>query len=289
MEYQIKGATKGVALIGKIIPVDSETGEVVSGVYVTTQEERDRRRRYFENKEKWKVELSGFFFYLHKTSKGFTELKPANAARLMYLATYLSYHDNYLYSTQKTKMTKEMLPVILGLKKDAVYSFLHDTLSSGYLKEDGGYLRLSQAYFQRGEVIKSPNIRITKVFIDTVRDLYHKTPPPSHSCLGYIFMLIPLINVQWNIICRNQFESEIENVEPLSIGEFCDLIGYDRSHASRLIKKFYSITFDVKGKKQRFCSFVYEKNKTDMKIFCNPNIFYSGKNKEKLDGMKLFF
>lgn len=271
------------------MPVDSDTGEVISGVYITTQEERERRRQYFANKDKWRTEICNFFFYLHKMTKGFTELKPANAARLMYLATYLSYDNNYLYITQRTKMTKKMLPKVLNLKKDAIAQFLCDVVKSGYFEFDGQLIRLSDKHFKRGEIENGANTRITKVFIATIRDLYNRTSASSHVYLGYIFMLIPLVNVQWNIICHNPFEKEIENVQPLTIGEFCSFIGYDVSNISRLIKAIHYITFDVNGKHQRFCSFVYEENKKDMRIFCNPNLFYSGKNKEKLDAMKVFF
>lgn len=272
-----------------VIPINRNTGEIVDNVLIISREEQERRRTYYEQKVKWRVPLSSYFFYVHKMSRGFTELKPATSARLMYLATYLSYQDGMLYVSTRSPLVKSMLPDILNLKKDAVRAFMQETVAAGYVLPEGNNLRLSGDYFQRGEVDKDPSQRITKVFIDTVRDLYLKTPAESHSFLGYIFMMIPFVNVQWNTICHNPFEEDLSKVEPMSIGEFCDIIGYDKHNASRLIKKYYGIRFDVNGVKQRFCSFVYEENKTDMRIFINPSILYSGKNKNALEGMNLFF
>ena len=92
-----------------------------------------------------------------------------------------------------------------------------------------------------------------------------------------------LVNTEWNVLCSNPEEDIFMYVEPLSVGEFCDAVGYGRTNAQRLIKNFDSIKFPCNGEMQRFCSFV------DMRIFINPNVFYAGKHPEQVEALGLFF
>jgi hypothetical protein len=110
-----------------------------------------------------------------------------------------------------------------------------------------------------------------------------------HKYLGYVFMMIPFVNNEWNIICHNPSEIDCDNIKPMSLGEFCDAVGYDRKNAYRMIENFRNITFDWHGKQQRFCTFVYEDDGADMRIFCNPNIFYTGKHFEQVEILGAFF
>ena len=91
--------------------------------------------------------------------------------------------------------------------------------------------------------------------------------------------MMPYVNVQWNTVCHNP----LEMIEPMTLGEFCDVIGYDRTHAQRLLDNYRKITFNWKGKQQYFCTFFYEKDIRDMRIVCNPNLFYIGKHIEKVE------
>ena len=69
--------------------------------------------------------------------------------------------------------------------------------------------------------------------------------------------MMPYVNVQWNIVCHNPLEDHLEMIEPMTLGEFCDVIGYDRTHAQRLLDNYRKITFNWKGKQQYFCTFFY--------------------------------
>ena len=75
----------------------------------------------------------------------------------------------------------------------------------------------------------------------------------------------------------------------MTVGDFCDKVGYDRGNAARLIQAYRDIVFEWGNVYQRFCSFVYEPDKTDMCIFCNPHIFYTGSDYKKVEALGLFF
>lgn len=290
-----KNQHKGGSCItkSKLRVIDAETGEIVDGVTVVTDEQRMRRRKYWQqrnNAEKPYSDFKSFVLYLHKGSNGFENLKPQTAARLVYLSTYLSYKDNILYYTRKTKMNKSRMAEVLGLKRSAFDTFLRDAVDSGLLFEDDDGWKLSPFSFRKGDV---ENVRydiMFKVYVDAVRDLYRSIDKNMHQYLGYVFLMLPFVNTEWNIVCKNDvFETDLHSVEPMSVGEFCDTIGYGRANAQRLIKNFHSIRFPCDGEMQRFCSFVWEPEKTDMRIFINPNVFYAGKHPEQVEALGLFF
>lgn len=274
---------------------DAVTGEKQIGVHVTTDELREKRRRYFEKaneldkKRKSYNDLSNFIFHIYRGTNCFTVLQPSAAARLMYLATFMSYKDGLLYSTQRTLMNKKIMMEALCLKRNTFDRFFDEVVSAGLLIEDDDGYFINTEFFAKGKVKSDEFVRITKVFVNSVRHLYLATDKGMHQYLGYVFMLIPYVNREWNIICHNPDETERDKIKPMSVGEFCDAVGYDRKNANRMIENFHSITFNWHGRKQRFCSFVYEKDKAEMRIFCNPNIFYTGKHFEQVETLGVFF
>ncbi|MGN0394923.1 MAG: hypothetical protein ACI4EF_06135 [Coprococcus sp.] len=95
--------------------------------------------------------------------------------------------------------------------------------------------------------------------------------------LGYIFKMLPYINLEYNVLCKNPLEQNLENIEFMSLAEFCHAIDYDISQLSRLLKIYKSLTFEVKTKQERFCAFVYDGlDRGSARIFINPHILYNG-------------
>lgn len=287
--------SKGGNIIPDYIVLDGVDMHIVDDVIVTTRELREKRRQYFKQadefskKRKSYSDLSNFIFHLYRGTNCFANLKPQTAARLMYLATFMSYKDGLLYYTQRSPMNKKFMMEALALKRDAFEKFFEETTSAGLLiKDDDGYF-VNTDFFAKGEVKNDGFVRLTKVFVNSVRQLYLATDKGMHQYLGFIFMLIPYVNKEWNIICHNPDEEDRNLIKPMTLGEFCDAVGYDRKNSHRMIENFRNITFDWHGHKQRFCTFVYEKDKSEMRIFCNPNIFYTGKHFEQVETLGVFF
>ena len=272
----------------KIVRLNESTGEirdVSAGRWVPDRILTPANQQYREVGEareaKYK-DLGAFFLHVFQSTGGFTKMRPKTAARLMYLATYLSY-DGILRSTQRTKMTKKRMAELLGLKRKTFDRFFAEVTDAGMLiKTDDGYT-MNRNYFVRGKVERADSTRFTRVFIKSMRALYEATPPPLHQYLGYIFLMMPYVNIQWNTVCHNPLEDHLEMIEPMTLGEFCDVIGYDRTHAQRLLDNYRKITFNWKSRQQYFCTFFYEEDIRDMRIVCNPNLFYIGKHIEKVE------
>ena len=106
-----------------------------------------------------------------------------------------------------------------------------------------------------------------------------------------MFQLIPFINREWNVVCENPFEADLDNVQLVTMKDFCAYIGYkDTSSISKLKKIYDALEFDVNGKKQRFCALTYTGLDSGTARICiNPEVFYVGSNKGRVDVLKLFF
>ena len=101
--------------------------------------------------------------------------------------------------------------------------------------------------------------------------------------------MLPFINIEYNMLCKNPLEENLDDVEVLTVKEFCEIIGYDYSQISRLANIYKQITFDVKGRQERFCSFVTDGlDLANGQIFVNPRILYSGTDYVKVQVLGKF-
>lgn len=274
------------------------TGEVVEGATIMTPEDKVRIRQAIEAKKLKEINWissgeENFIFHLFSDMKYFEDLMPQSIVRLIYLSTYIDYSSNILCFDNKKPMAKKDIKDIMILTSTICCEFFNELIEKGYMINEEDKYIITNKYFRKGKINKNlsayKNNKYTRVYINAVRKLYTTSKTTDHIMLGYIFRLIPFVNLQWNIACHNPLEKDKNLIQAITIGEFCDHIGYDRKNAKRLIKTLGSVKFEWKNKLQRFCSFVYDSEITNMMIFVNPNIFYSGDHFGEVEILGIFF
>lgn len=287
---------------GETMAIETATGEIVDtfwtclpvGSQIKTPDGVTIQRNYLQQKTQNHLkriansELGKFFFISNQEE--FKDLLPQTVTRLIYLNTFIRYGDNKLMKTERTPMEKSDLAKILGVSKAAVTKFWKE-VSPKYVEEKENNLIFTNTNVfirrklnQRGEF--NP---YQKFYINGIRKLYEATAVSQHKHLGYVFKMLPYINLEFNVLCRNPLETDLERIEPLSLKEFCDEIGYDTSQINRLLNIYKKLTFDVKGKQESFCAFVFDgidRNKS--KIFVNPNVLYNGSNYQRVKILGMF-
>lgn len=278
--------------------IERATGECVeaismtvpAGSYCVTPEQqridaetKQRQRAYFSEKEITK--LLGRFYSL-ALDNGFSELSPATVARLVYLGTFLKYGTDCLYQTERTPMTRKMLPEIMNVSDDTTRRFMEE--ASPYIFEDeAGHLHMKWPTFIRGK-LPPEHEGYQKIRIEAVRTLYLSTAVENHKRLGYIFLMLPFISIEHNILCHKPYASNIEEIQPMTVREFCEKVGlsYNKMTVSRLKRIYADIQFMVRGKPELFCAFttdgVHHEND---KIFVNPLVLYSGRDAVRVKGL----
>lgn len=276
---------------GEVMVLDKETGEAVPTTtiiapvgtlfYTPAQQQAYKEMKkkqadiYYKRTDKSLLPLGNYYFV--SSVERFNELSPETVTRLMYLSTFIRYNSNRLMLTERKAIRRKDLINVLGISESSVRRFWNE-VSPDYLKEDSsGLIVINADIFRRGKLTKHINNPYMKMYINGVRKLYQAANSKYHKQLGYLFKLLPFINVEYNILCANPLEKNIDMVEPITISYFCELTGYDLSHINRLINIYNKVRFDVAGRQERFCSFVYDGiDRSKAKIIINPNILYSG-------------
>lgn len=266
---------------GQPVAIDKRTGEIttaeialsIQGSLHLTPEQlkrKEQQKEYFRKKDH-----SSNFLFISKESR-FKGIAPATIARLIYLSTFLYFGTDCLYVTERTPMRVSDLPHILRISKATAYRFLGEVPEEYLWCDDIGNLHLLKDVFTLGRLSKKqkeePHIR---AYCEAIRNLYMTNR--NHRQLGYVFLMLPYINVQYNILCWNPMERDISKVMHLTVRDFCKLTGQDYMTAHRLMDAYSEIEFDVGDHRELFCAFVRRgRDLDDTHIFVNPNILYSG-------------
>lgn len=279
-------------ITGEIEDVEIFVAPVGSRVITPTQQKIIDKRKNKQEKDYLRSKRHGEKkpqFTGVSTVADFSDISPANITRLIYLSTYLSFHNSELRVSERRKISKSMLPDILRVGERTIDRFLCEVSPRYVLIDEEGYLSLNQETFTKGKIKKNLAFYI-KVFAKGMQNLYNSVPRSKHKQLGYIFNMLPYVNIEHNILCHNTDEISIDSIEPMTMTEFCKEIGYDYLHVDRLHKVFKSLTFDVgDGKHELFCSIIENKYTGKELMIINPRVFYSGKNEKAVAEFGAFY
>lgn len=237
-------------------------------------------------------------------------------ARLVYLSTFVNYTDygeeSYLMNGLNTKaqkpMTKKELKKVLGLSPRTFDRFLlkvcpvdsNGEIRKGakagttYLSQDAeGKFILNKEYFCRGNLDRGVSTPTNRLFIEYIQRLYHAVKPSQHKQLGIIFALMPWINQEWGVICKNPDVKDYDLIEPMNAKDICGVLGLDARNSEKTIgqmrngqlcgnlyKALLDIELEINQIRQVFC--LAETTKYGVRLIVNPNFIYKGTHKKEL-------
>ena len=257
-----------------------------AGSWVNTpaQQERYKQRLYRKQNP---------FIFIRE--QDFDDISPESLTRLIFLNTFANYNDNKLMISERAPMHKKDLAKILGISPATVFRFWHE-VSPKYLQENpSGLILTDRAIFYKGDLKNADhNSLYRRLYIRSVRTLYRSISDTKYvKHLGYIFRLLPLINLEYNILCYNPAETNIEDIQPITLSEFCSLIHYNSENVDKLLNIYRRIRFEVPGKPnktERFISFVSDGiSRGKSCIIVNPRILFNGSDYSKVEALGLFY
>lgn len=281
--------------------VDGDTGEcheIESGSRLSTPGEQKRGREYVDSLKQSKVKYDavrhesyrhGGFTFL-RIANVLNSLSPATAGRLAYLSTYVGY-NNQLLSDKRTPITKTMLPDILGVGNTIAKKFYSECAAANLLVEREGKLYISEDFF-RGP-IQDKGIRHTKLYHDTVQDLYKRLPPKHHRYFGYVVQMLPWINVNYNIVCDNPTETDLDKINPIDVEDLYKICGYEigNRNTHRFLDALTGAWFQFDGTQQALCALVVRRGQDGKHtgLVVNPHLMYMGTQSEKVAVLGVWF
>jgi len=276
------------------IMIYKNTGEVAEdGVFITNkqlernknyrlkQEEKDIRSIAIKNSNKG---MGSFIWVLFNyTEELFPELQLSDITKLFIISTYISY-DGYLKFDNGKYINKDNLNSILELKENTYKLFYKRMIECEIMTEkEEKRIYLNSSYFIKGDLdqLIINNNDVTRMYVNTIRLLYKQFEVKSHKQLGYLFKLVPYINIDYNILCINPMETELKKIKKINLGDLCELLHYNKENSNRL----YEILCNINtGTNKHIISFVSNnKDKREYKMFINPNVFYAGSKWNKVE------
>lgn len=255
-------------------------------------------------------ELGGYIhmFYI-KNELLFNDigLNPPTVARVVYLATYIDYNNresNLLVKYGKHNkieaMSKKDIKNIMKLNNETFKKFFKEIKDKNILIEFNNKFYINDIYFTKGttkctEDESRINKDYTRVFIDTVRDIYLGSQTKQHKYLGYVFQIIPWINYNRNIVCYNPEERNFEHIKLMGLKDICNLLGInsDGGNAKKIERQLLNIKVTISGKEyhmfRRIVNIGATENTTFDYFVVNPAIVWRGNEidefKDSLKGL----
>lgn len=273
-------------------------GEVIENATYYTPQEQEQRKRFYETRQQMKIVTDKCKSYFKRYISGFNKLDDLDsqeATRLMYLATYTSYDDNILKYDNGVVLRKKDIYKIMNISDDACRNTLKKFIEKGYITETENGYQINKDIIHRGnnkEHKLDSNERYTRIFIQAMRKMYLSVKPTQHKLLGYVFQMLPYVNIYHNILCYNPYEKDIDAIQPINMIEFCRMLGLDDKNITRFRKNAEKVIFDFMGKKQHFMCYLLsaeDDNKNQGMIIINPNILYNEHEYNRVETIGLFY
>lgn len=256
----------------RLVLLDDDTGEIKDfiGEY-RTQEQIEAQTKYVVNKEKQTFNSDFTWIVFEYGKELLPNIKDQSLVRLIYLSTICDY-DGILPPKSVIKKKLKL--------SDKYWSYFFKEMRSNNLileDEETGALCLNKDFFIKGSLKEMSDKRdCTRLFCNFVQDVYDACDNiKSINQISYLYKLIPFVNRRTNIVCYNPKEQDPEKVYPITLGEFCDMIGYSRKNARRLVSDLLSLKCNGQN---LIGFFVTNLNQTSWKIIVNPHIYYGGQN-----------
>lgn len=251
----------------ELVWLDNDTGEIETfiGEY-RTQEQLEAQTKYYKTKELQTFNLDFTWIIFEYGQQLFPNIGEKNLTRLIYLSTFCSYDG----ALPPKKIIKEKLK----LSSKYWTQFLNEMKRNEIIIEENSALYLNKKFFTKGSIQTENNY--TRLFCKFIRDIYETCDNvKSITQISYLYRLIPFVNRRTNMVCKNPNEQDPNKVCPITLGEFCDMVGYNRKNAKRLA----SDLLELKCNGQNLIGFfVTNMNQTTWKIIVNPRIYYGGQN-----------
>ena len=256
----------------RLVLLDEDTGEIKDfiGEY-RTQEQIEAQTKYVVNKEKQTFNSDFTWIVFEYGKELLPNIKDQSLVRLIYLSTICDY-DGILPPKSVIKKKLKL--------SDKYWSYFFKEMRSNNLileDEETAALCLNKDFFIKGSLKEMSDKRdCTRLFCNFIQDVYDACDNiKSINQISYLYKLIPFVNRRTNIVCYNPKEQDPEKVYPITLGEFCDMIGYSRKNARRLVSDLLSLKCNGQN---LIGFFVTNLNQTSWKIIVNPHIYYGGQN-----------
>ena len=281
---------KGIIKVDKIIK-DNE--EII--IKRRKRNLTDKQKNFLNKNDDFKNHCKSLGGYVHmvycKNEVVFNDINidKANISRIMYLATFIDYNDKKEglltikgSSFKTTHIDRKKMQQLLNLGDTAFKSFLKNCKENELIYEVDKKFYINPLYFNKGNTdLLSSDKGYSRLFINTIRELYVNCKLYQNKNLTTIYQLITFIHYSNNLICHNPEALEVE-ARPMSLKEIGLKLKIEnnRTNLNRLVRELEK--FQVTIEDNIYSLFAHIKVRNKDLFFINPYVIYSGNNVEQL-------
>ncbi len=189
------------------------------------------------------------------------------------MATYIGHENNVLKYDNGIIMDSIGLKEILGMCNYRFREFIQKLKENNIIRCKDENIYINEELFFKGSMSKIVSTKeMTRIRIETIRQLYKECPKSKLKILSYLYKLIPFTNMENNVVCKNIYEKDPNNIDFISLSDFAKILGYDEQNISRLKNDLLSIRYNGED----CICFLSGSSYSCWEIFINPFIFFAG-------------
>ena len=273
---------------GNIVSSDL-IGEYDSVKYVKPPKENEKDFRVLKkNKEKMgklTEELGGFYMLYYNDSLFDNRIDVKHICRIIFLATFLEYDTNRLVKRDgriNKPLTEKDIKKELRLDKKTYKSFKDEMLNNDIMTINENGIYLSTNYFKKGNVIQDGR-NFSRVYINTVRELYHQISGRQHKTLSHLFRLLPYCDYEYNTISTKPNTEEALDTT-LTKEDIAELLNLDLKTYEKVERSLMDLKITIQGDMYYVIGSVTFGRGRDKRRFyvINPLIYNSGSSFDDL-------
>lgn len=248
-----------------------------------------RKAHYFKIKRSNNQMINEFGNFYHMFYGSILNLKIESQymIRFLYLCSYVNY-DNLLvtgYGKGQIKLKESDLQEILKLSRADFFrtkSVLKE--HNLILIDEDKNVVINQKYASKGKINskeKAINLEVVRMFENSIKDLYENSTPKEHKRLAMFIKMLPYINIEHNIVCKNPEEKYMKKIVPYKLIELAEILEY--KNPSRLKTDLFAIT--VNGER----AFIMIDDAFGKFFTVNPRIYCKSNNMQSLVAISHYF
>lgn len=285
----------------KCTVIDNDTGEILNENFNIDELVDINRKRKIAIKNKEYIEFKKieseyfgeFVFYVFKHIDKLEKILNDNyLIKFLYCCSFIKQNGYLMLDNNKTYICKKQLKKLLQISNKTFNKFYICLLENSLIKEDNDKIHINICWkgnknkheYKINKKIKD----FTRLYIKTIRELYINTPFRQHKKIAIVYKLMSYTNFQYNILCSLNTVNEIDEkkLEPLSIKDIINILGYDRTHIARFKKDFFSLKYKDCN---IFATIQFESDFMKSNIIVNPVFFYRGNSAENVQYLITLF
>lgn len=273
---------------GNIVSSDL-IGEYDSVKYVKPPKENSKEFRiYKKNQEKLgklSTELGGFYMLYYNDSLFDNRIDVKHICRIIFLATFLEYDTNKLVRKQgrnNLPLTEREMKQELQLDNKTFNSFKKEMIENDIMtiEQDGIYLSVD--YFKKGIAIQDGR-NFSRVYIETVRELYCQISGRQHKTLSHLFRLLPFCDYEYNTISNSPNTEEALDAT-MTKSDIANLLNLDLKAYEKVERSLMDLKITMQGDVYYVMgSVTFGRGREKKKFYViNPLIYNSGSSFDSL-------